>query len=98
MPMKPCIDCGRLTRASRCRTCSAASPYQTANWRQVARAVTAAAGRCERCGSTNRLTAHHRIPRAEGGPDAAWNLETLCMSCHNRVEAERRRGIGGVWL
>ncbi len=91
MALKPCLSCGRLTRAGRCRDCSAASPYQTADWRRVARAVTASAGCCSRCGNTTRLTAHHRIPRAQGGPDQPWNLEVLCIACHNRIEAERRR-------
>jgi 5-methylcytosine-specific restriction endonuclease McrA len=36
------------------------------------------------------LAAHHVIPRAEGGPDSPENLETLCASCHARLEAEQR--------
>ncbi len=92
MPFKPCLDCGRLTRSSRCRTCSAASPYQTAEWRRLARAVAARDRACRVCGGTNRLSAHHVIPRAEGGPDAPDNLVALCVACHARVEAEERRG------
>lgn len=54
MALKPCLGCGRLTRASRCRACSGASSYQPAGWRRVARAVTAGDGACRLCGGTNR--------------------------------------------
>jgi 5-methylcytosine-specific restriction endonuclease McrA len=36
------------------------------------------------------LSAHHVIPRAEGGPDHPSNLETLCVSCHGRESAAER--------
>jgi HNH endonuclease len=44
------------------------------------------------CGARNRLSAHHVIPRAEGGGDAPENPVSLCVSCHAHLEAERRRG------
>lgn len=41
--------------------------------------------RCRSCKYRQNLTAHHIIFRSEGGPDATWNLVTLCASCHNGV-------------
>lgn len=52
---------------------------------RVARAVTAQKA-CEHCDGTNRLAAHHRIPRAQGGPAEPGNLEVACIGCHNRVK------------
>jgi 5-methylcytosine-specific restriction endonuclease McrA len=34
-----------------------------------------------------RLTAHHIIPRSEGGNDDLDNLITLCHSCHDLIES-----------
>ena len=92
---KPCTVCGRLARASKCRTCSAAAPYRTAEWRQLSLMVTQRDGRCVRCGGNFRLSAHHVIPRAEGGADHPSNLVALCVTCHRaetaREHAEQRR-------
>ena len=91
---RPCLDCGRLANKSRCRIClsvrNRTNPYLRPEWRKVARAVTARDGRCVRCGSTHYLSAHHVIPRAQGGPDTPENLVSLCASCHGRLEAEQR--------
>lgn len=38
--------------------------------------------RCTVCGEARNLHVHHRIPRHLGGPDAPWNLITLCAGCH----------------
>lgn len=83
---KPCLGCGTPTRGSRCPACARRSPYQQPSWRRLSRRVTAAAGACAYCGTTARLTAHHVIPRTEGGPDTPENLLVLCVSCHNRAE------------
>lgn len=80
-PTSACLDCGRLTHGSRCPSCRNASPYPTAEWRRVARNVTARDGSCRLCGGTNRLSAHHVIPRAENGSDTPENLVTLCVGC-----------------
>ena len=60
--------------------------------------VTKRDGACVRCGSTHYLSAHHVIPRAEGGLDHASNLEALCARCHRaetaREQAEQRRRPG----
>jgi len=44
------------------------------------------------------LSAHHDIPRVEGGADHPSNLEALCARCHRaetaREQAEQRRHPG----
>jgi 5-methylcytosine-specific restriction endonuclease McrA len=46
--------------------------------------------RCQRCEEINSqgrgLSAHHIMPRSEGGADELENLITLCDSCHDFVE------------
>ena len=57
--------------------------------------VTQRDGCCVRCGGNFRLSAHHVIPRAEGGADHPSNLVALCVTCHRaetaREHAEQRR-------
>jgi 5-methylcytosine-specific restriction endonuclease McrA len=91
MALKPCLDCGRLTTGSRCPPCRRASPYQRSSWRQTSLMVTQRDGSCVRCGSRYYLSAHHVIARNEGGSDDPSNLVSLCVRCHAREEAERRR-------
>lgn len=96
----PCISCGRLTTRSPCDGCQAArdrrrnqaSPYQRPGWRRLAAQARRQAGSCAACGSTHRLTAHHRQARKEGGPDDLSNILVLCGSCHSRYEADLRAG------
>ena len=90
MALKPCLDCGRITTGSRCPPCRRASPYQQPAWRRLSAFVVARDGACVLCGGTERLSAHHVIPRAVGGYDAPENLVSLCVSGHARLEAERR--------
>lgn len=50
---------------------------------EVKAAVKARDGhRCRRCGSGERLTVDHRVPRALGGGDGQENLQTLCEPCN----------------
>ena len=43
--------------------------------------------RCYRCDKKKEiLTAHHIIPREEGGGDELSNLIALCCECHDVVE------------
>lgn len=49
------------------------------------RSVTSS-GRCERCGSTRGVQAHHRKPLREGGSNDPRNGEALCSTCHPEAE------------
>jgi len=40
--------------------------------------------RCQYCGSADKLTLDHVLPRSRGGRDTWENLVTACMSCNNR--------------
>jgi 5-methylcytosine-specific restriction endonuclease McrA len=42
--------------------------------------------RCERCGSNDVLTHHHRVKRSHGGGHDPSNVVLLCGSCHPWVE------------
>ena len=53
---------------------------------------------CVRCGSTDDLVAHHRMPRRYGGPDAYENLEPVCRSCHPRAEREAVANAKLEWV
>jgi len=65
-----------LTRAKRFRRDAAAH-------RRFAKAVKERDGyRCQECGSTERLIAHHVIPLQEGGTHDPSNGITLCATCH----------------
>ena len=97
MPMaRPCIDCHKPTILTRCPECARGksrpaphgSSYQTAEWRKLSKqARQRDQGECTLCGSTNRVGAHHRIHRREGGPDTLENLISLCASCHRKAHA-----------
>lgn len=42
---------------------------------------------CKQCGATENLHLHHIVPLLAGGTNGAWNLMTLCGSCHATAEA-----------
>jgi len=52
---------------------------------------------CYRCESVNNsgrgMTAHHIIPRSEGGSDDPFNLVALCNECHDAVEISDARSL-----
>jgi len=64
--------------------------YETPEWRKTRRAVLHRDHylciRCDKRFKSDRLTAHHVIPRAEGGIDDSSNVVTLCSPCHDIVE------------
>ncbi len=96
--MMRCLDCGALSRRSRCpeheaqrrATRRASDPYQQRGWRQLSRVCVKRDGCCLVCGSTERLTANHIQPRRLGGSDHLDNLMTMCGSCHSSYEAAVR--------
>ena len=47
---------------------------------------------CELCGATGvRLTVDHIVPRSLGGDNNRANLRVLCLDCHLRFGATKRR-------
>lgn len=56
------------------------------DWERVQRKVKARDRRCRYCGTTERLTVHHIVPRPDG-TNHPRNLITLCVACHDAVEA-----------
>ena len=101
MALKPCLDCGRTTQGSRCRGCRArrdasgwTSRRQIASgwaWAELRDQVRARDRVCVRCGGSDRLHVHHRIPLGDGGSNRLDNLELVCLPCHGR--AHRRKSI-----
>ena len=67
--------------------------YNTPEWRRLSALITTGAT-CARCGASENLHAHHKVPRALGGTDTVANLVALCASCHPRVEAVTRLVAG----
>jgi hypothetical protein len=76
-----------------------------ADWNLRKRRVLKRDGKsCQRCSRTlgaRQLSAHHIVPRADGGSDSDANLITLCtlgrkenvgLSCHDWVEVQTDRG------
>jgi 5-methylcytosine-specific restriction endonuclease McrA len=56
------------------RRAGARARYQQPAWRQLSRFVVARDGWCRECGSTRYLSAHHVVPRNQGGADHPSNL------------------------
>ena len=48
--------------------------------------------KCRSCGMRSNLHVHHIQFRSQQGPDASWNLITLCCACHSGVH-EYKLGI-----
>ena len=94
-----CLDCGRVTRASRCPACRrarvrrydagrpASALYGSAEWRHLAASVTAGATSCFWCGRSGvRLVADHVVAVAlmpALALDSA-NVVPACVSCNVR--------------
>lgn len=82
---RKCLDCPTLiTTGSRCRVCQERyrSSYSRHGWAAAVKAR--AGGRCERCGATANLKAHHVRPLAAGGTDTPADGQCLCHTCHER--------------
>lgn len=74
--------------------------YRSAAWVALVRDIKAERGNwCERCGSTHRVVADHKVERKDGGADLdPGNVELLCQACHNRktAQARARRAAGAT--
>lgn len=53
--------------------------------------------RCERCGSNDRLTHHHRVKRSHGGEHRPSNVVVLCGSCHPWIEGHDVEAVSEGW-
>jgi len=42
-------------------------------------------GKCQKCGSNERLEIHHKIPVCQRGSDEVENLITMCFQCHRHM-------------
>lgn len=64
----------------------------TARWRKLSTTARILAGRCQRCGTTARLTAHLR-PELAGNHHAATldDVTVLCSRCHGIIDGQRSR-------
>jgi 5-methylcytosine-specific restriction endonuclease McrA len=47
--------------------------------------------RCQNCGSSEDLQAHHIQPRGKLGADSLDNLITLCATCHEALHTSGLR-------
>jgi 5-methylcytosine-specific restriction endonuclease McrA len=94
-----CDECERERNASRkWAPTPKESPYRSGAWKRLSKAVKARdAHACQLCGAEApvRLVTHHLDAVAEGHPILAPmdRLITLCLECHNRIEAKQRRTL-----
>ena len=67
--------------------------YSSATWKGIRRVVLEKTSCCERCGSSNNLVVHHKVPRNDGGDDGTENLKVVCKSCHikEHIDIARRK-------
>lgn len=56
----------------------------TSQWRRIRQTVINRDGCCQMCGSEERLSVDHIVPRTLGGDDNLSNLQVLCSSCNSR--------------
>lgn len=63
--------------------------------RRVKALIVSNGDQCVYCGSSDRLTLDHKIPRSCGGPNALWNLQLLCFDC-NQAKADTGAGRATV--
>ncbi len=68
------------------------------NWRRIRNRYIASHSLCERCQSQGRFAeaklVHHIKPLAEGGTHEESNLQSLCVSCHEKIH-HRKSPDGG---
>ena len=55
----------------------------TSAWRKIRQSVINRDGCCQMCGTEERLSVDHIVPRHLGGDDNVTNLQVLCSSCNS---------------
>lgn len=73
----------RYRRIDQHRPSAAERGYGT-DWQRVRREVLDAFPFCALCGDV-ATDVHHVLPKAEGGTDELYNLESLCRGCHSAM-------------
>ena len=104
--LKPCVECGRPSRESRCsehklpdrRPSTARRGSASEHRKRRSRALRRGGFRCVACGVVDKtaksLEVDHVLPLERGGDHSDGNLQVLCKPCHavkTRGEAEQRR-------
>ena len=51
--------------------------------------------RCVFCGSSEKLSVHHKVKAKHGGTDHPDNLVTLCGRCHRLADRRKRIPLEG---
>lgn len=92
---RPCVDCGVIVRASRCKPCGRvrerARPSRSDKgydykWRKLSKQLRAIHPWCKQCGATKDLTVDHIIPLVDLDPSLRYeisNLQVLCRKCNS---------------
>jgi len=86
---RPCLTCGALSPASYCpkHTPSRFNPARGSGGKAATfrrRTLATTGGLCARCGSDDRVQAHHRIPVAQDPGQVSGT--PLCHRCHRAAE------------
>lgn len=55
----------------------------TTKWRRIRKAIIDRDQCCQICGTEDRLTVDHIVPRVLGGDDNPSNLQVLCSTCNS---------------
>jgi len=69
--------------ATRVSMSSLSSKGSTSKWRRIREQIIRRDGCCQMCGTEERLSVDHIVPRTLGGDDNPSNLQVLCSSCNS---------------
>lgn len=96
--MANCEDCGRyillkVKTTTLCKSCffKRRAKADSANQRLKRQLIKERGGKCEVCGDTKKLQAHHIVHVSKGGKNELSNLKLVCHDCHLNKEH------GGSW-
>jgi hypothetical protein len=84
---KRCARRGGSRRGASRRGGRRREPWSSSSWTARAAALVRKVGRCQRCGATEDLVAHHveYDPTRPGVVDSSSPLEVVCRSCHGKL-------------
>ncbi len=92
---RPCVDCGTVVRASRCKLCQRVKERGRVSrldrgydhrWRKLSKQLRAIHPWCKNCKATKDLTVDHIVPLSDLHPDLRYeisNLQVLCRRCNS---------------